>query len=236
MICGTTGPVPKNCVSCGGLNFLEKGYGIEKVYNILTKSFPEKTIARFDRDELTTQKKVRDRLEEFRLGKVDLLIGTQMITKGHHFPKVTAVVVLAIDHLLFRADFRGSEVALAVLTQVSGRAGRGDRAGEVFIQTSQLQHPIFQALKKGSLPEFYQSELSFRKELNFPPYSQIVTLHFSSRSVGQTAQASRQAYQFLAKVVENQRLGTIFLGRPGPSSVEKRANQYCYNFLQYRNG
>ena len=169
--CGYTIPVGKcQCESCGGLKFSRSGFGTQQLEETLNKLYPNEKVLRMDQD--TTQKRgaVEDIVSSFANGDVSILIGTQMIAKGHDFPNCTVVGILSADMMINSANVRGSERAFALITQASGRAGRGDHPGEVYIQTYNTEDPLFLNAACQDYEAFYENEIKFRENLKLPPF------------------------------------------------------------------
>jgi len=173
---------PSQCPSCSSPYFKHFGSGTQKVEQELAKLFPDLKIMRFDSD--TTQNKDQHRhlLEKFQAGAADLLVGTQMLTKGIDIPQVTLVGVISADGLLNFSDYRAGERAFQILTQVAGRAGRGAEIGEVIIQTYTPEHPVIQAVQNYDGDEFMRSELEARTALNYPPVGQMALIRLNSEN------------------------------------------------------
>jgi primosomal protein N' (replication factor Y) len=152
------------------------------VEETLVRLFPKARIARMDRDTLQKKEDYRRILTEFRTGRIDILVGTQMIAKGLHFPNVTLVGVLYADLSLHVPDFRAGERTFQLLTQVSGRAGRGDVEGEVFVQSFTPFHPAIQFARRHDYAGFYEAEVEFREQLKYPPFSRIALLTLKGRN------------------------------------------------------
>ena len=225
--CDHTQPVTKICPDCGGENLFPLGSGTERVEQILQRHFPEVSIARIDRD--TTQRKeaFKNLLEEVHTGKCQILIGTQMLAKGHHFPDVTLVGILDIDAGLFSSDFRSCERVGQLLVQVAGRAGRAEKPGEVLIQTHLPEHPLLTCLLSQGYPAYAQALLTERKQAQWPPITYMALL----RSDAYTQQ---QPFDFLRAVrVQAEQLAIVdvtILG-PIPALLEKRAGRYRAQLL-----
>lgn len=169
--CELTIPLYKECPCCKTKNPKPVGMGTERLEATLQETFKTSTIVRIDRD--TTRKKgeLKQAIDLIQAGKADILIGTQMIAKGHHFPNVTLVGILDIDHALFSIDFRSSEKMGQLITQVAGRSGRAERPGHVILQTCHPEHPLLKQLLEKGYSEFANSLLTERKMTNLPPYS-----------------------------------------------------------------
>src|SRR5205085_7267460 len=168
--CGHRERVPSTCPGCGNPALSPIGQGTQRVEATLVQHFPSARIARVDRDSTRRKHawaKIRDRI---RAREIDILVGTQMLAKGHDFPHLALVGVLNADSLLYSADFRASERLYALLTQVAGRAGRGEARGEVLIQTEFPDHPLYNALRAQDIDGFARSILMERLHAGFPPY------------------------------------------------------------------
>jgi primosomal protein N' (replication factor Y) len=172
----------KACPSCGSPYFKHFGSGTQKVEQELAKLFPDLKIMRFDSDTTRNKDQHRHLLEKFQAGGADLLVGTQMLTKGIDIPQVTLVGVVSADGLLNFSDYRAGERAFQILTQVAGRAGRGAEIGEVIIQTYTPEHPVIQAVQNYNGDAFMRSELEARTELNYPPIGQMALIRLNSEN------------------------------------------------------
>jgi len=173
--CGHNEPIPSRCPVCGGEMKIH-GFGTERLEEEVHHLFPDARVARMDLD--TTRKKndYEDIISAFSHHEIDILIGTQMVTKGLHFDDVSLVAVLSADHLLSMPDFRSTERAYQMLEQVSGRAGRKGEQGEVFIQTFDVSHPIFSRLQQHDTDGMYQEEIAQRETYHFPPFYRQITI------------------------------------------------------------
>jgi len=179
-VCGYQSIVPRKCPECKDPGIQLQGYGTQKVEEILPKIFPTARIARIDTDTMRRKNALRDVLQAFRANKIDILIGTQMIAKGLHFTNVTLVGILNADLGLHVPDFRAGERTFQLLTQVAGRAGRGELAGEVIVQTFTPHSPSIQFARKHDFDNYAEQEMEFRKQFSFPPYAHCAVL--TSRS------------------------------------------------------
>ncbi len=205
--CDLARPLPTACPSCQAPNLAEEGAGTERIESVLSELFPEARIARLDRDVAAGQKseKILDRM---RAHEIDVLVGTQMVTKGHDLPKVTLVGVLNADAALSLPDFRAAERVFQLLVQVAGRAGRGDSPGLVLIQTYQPEHPAVALAARHDIRGFVERELEMRRELSYPPYSRIALVRVdaveervSEEAADRLAQLARQAGGAGAEIV-----------------------------------
>ena len=178
--CGAHGPVPEICGACGQ-PLTPVGQGTERVEETLVRLFPEAPLARLDRDTASARGAVQTVLDRVHSGEARILIGTQMLTKGHHFPQVSLVVILDADQGLFASDFRATERLAQTITQVAGRAGRGSLAGEVLIQTQYPEHPLLNRLITEGYEGFAVGALEERREAGWPPYSRLAMLRAEAR-------------------------------------------------------
>jgi primosomal protein N' (replication factor Y) (superfamily II helicase) len=195
--CGAQAPAPEICGSCGQ-GLLAVGQGTERVEETLARIFPDAPLARLDRDSVQGRGGVQTVLDRVHSGEARILVGTQMLTKGHHFPEVTLVVILDADQGLFASDFRATERLAQTITQVAGRAGRESRPGEVMIQTQFPEHPLLIRLVAEGYESFAASALIERREASWPPYSRLALLRAEARDsadlesfLGAAAEASR---------------------------------------------
>ncbi len=168
--CGHEQRMPQQCPSCGNPDLLPTGHGTQRLEQVLARHFPAARILRVDRDSMRRRHAVYDMTKRVHANEVDILVGTQMLAKGHDFPNLTLVGVVETDSALFSPDFRAAERLFAQLMQVAGRAGRADKAGEVLIQTQFPGHPLFHALRRQDYPEFAAALLEERRLAHFPPY------------------------------------------------------------------
>src|SRR6202023_1192221 len=178
--CGAQAPVPAICADCGEA-LLAVGQGTERVEETLTRLFPDAPLARLDRDTAAPRGSIQTVLDRVHSGDARILVGTQMLTKGHHFPEVTLVVILDADQGLFASDFRATERLAQTITQVAGRAGRESRPGEVLIQTQFPEHPLLRRLITEGYEGFAASALEERREAAWPPYSHLALLRAESK-------------------------------------------------------
>ena len=174
--CGYQTNLPKICPNCKSKYLAAFGTGTEKLESICHSVFPKAGILRMDRDSTGKKGKYEEILQAFSEEKADILLGTQMIVKGHDFPKVTLVGIIAVDQILLASDFQAGEWAYQLITQVSGRAGRGERAGEVLIQSYQPDHPLLELALKQDYLSFYKEEKNYRKRLFYPPFSVMLAM------------------------------------------------------------
>jgi primosomal protein N' (replication factor Y) len=169
------------------------GQGTQRVEEALRAALPEARIARVDRDSTARKGTLEDVLGRFRAGEIDVLVGTQMLAKGHDYPRLTLVGVLDSDSALFSADFRAAERLFAQLVQVAGRAGRSDRPGEVLIQTDFPAHPLYAAVATHDYERFAEQALEERRIAGFPPFSHLALLRAESKKAGEPRAFLRDA-------------------------------------------
>ena len=183
-ICGHVEKVPSVCPNekCKNPAIRFAGTGTQKVEEMLAKLFPQARVKRMDADTMKRKDDYRKVLGDFRAGKIDILVGTQMIAKGLHFPNVTLVGIIYADSALHQPDFRAGERTFQLLTQVAGRAGRGDIEGEVFVQAFTPFHPAIQYARRHDFNGFFEQELEFREQLKYPPFSRVALLTLKGRN------------------------------------------------------
>ncbi len=174
--CGIRRPVPSVCPDCGSAHLVRMGYGTQRVEEELNTAFPSARVMRMDADTTATKSAYSDLLGSFRDGEADILLGTQMVTKGHDFPNVTLVGVLMADMSLYLDDYRASERTFSMLTQVIGRAGRGDKPGLALIQTMNPDSDVIRLACAQDYETFFQNEIRLRRLLQFPPFCDMVLL------------------------------------------------------------
>ena len=214
--CNYATKIPSKCPYCGGERFINKRMGSSEVVELLTEMFPQKTIQKFDRDTVTSKTRLDNILSKFKNKKIDILVGTQMLSKGHDYD-VDLAVILDIDFVLNMADFRAREKALSLVLQVSGRAGRR-KNGEVVV------HTLNQQFFKQTYDEFVEDELEFRKELNYPPFSRIIKLEFSDKK----EDVANKEMMEVMKCLDGHNLNIIGYG---PSPIAKISNKHRYQIL-----
>lgn len=181
--CGYNEPMPKHCPACKTAEVAPMGFGTEKIEQEISNLFPEARVARLDRDTVTSESACRRIVEAFERGETDILVGTQIITKGFDFSNVTLVGVLNADNLLNAPDYRASERAFQTIMQFAGRGGRGTEPGEVVIQTAEPDHPVLQQITLGDYATMAREQSAERKAFSYPPYARIVGLTLRFRDV-----------------------------------------------------
>lgn len=211
----------KQCPQCGGNELIPIGLGTERIEQVLQQLFPDDEIVRVDRDTTRRKGALEKKLATINEGERCILLGTQMLAKGHHFPNVTLVGVIDIDQGLFSSDFRALERMAQLITQVAGRAGRADKPGEVLIQTHHPQHPLLQTLINKGYSEFAKQALAERQAAELPPYSFLALLRAE-------AVDAQKPYDFLneAKQLAQQlNVSAVLLSGPVAAPMEKRAGR-----------
>jgi primosomal protein N' (replication factor Y) (superfamily II helicase) len=230
--CGEQKTAPSSCDNCGGEFIYYTGVGTEQLDEILRAMFPKARVARVDRDTTRRRGAMRKILLEFSEGKLDMLVGTQMIAKGHDFPNVTLVGVVGADAGLAFPDFRAAERAFQLLTQVAGRAGRGKTPGRVIVQSYQPDHYALQYAAKQDYAGFYRHEIEFRRLLGYPPFRNLVQILVSDSDQAKAFRIGEKVASALKQ--GNQRMegaaGLHILG-PAAAPLEKLRGKYRVQIL-----
>ncbi|MFA6164928.1 MAG: primosomal protein N', partial [Methylobacter sp.] len=225
--CGQEQRLIKQCPSCKTGELTPLGLGTERVEKVLAELFADKTIVRLDRDSTQRKGSLESYLQQINQGEVDIILGTQMLAKGHHFPNVTLVAILDVDSGLFSIDFHAAEKLAQMIVQVSGRAGRAEKPGKVIMQTRQPEHPLLTTLIKYGYSSFAKTALAERKEASLPPYSYQALLRVQAMDV-QMPQVFLHAVMELANKFNKGH--TKILG-PVAAPMAKRAGLYRYQLL-----
>ncbi len=226
-LCGHTAAVPKKCPACGQDALIYAGFGTEKVESTVAQIFPKAIVRRMDADSMTRKDAYRETLRNFRVGKIDILVGTQMIAKGLHFPNVTLVGIINADLALHLPDFRAGERTFQLLTQVAGRAGRGERTGEVFVQTYTPFSPSVQFARQHDFAGYFQQELEFRERCDFPPFKHAILITVRSAHEGRAKLSAETLVRRLKEA-----LGSKFiLGDATPAPLQKLQGQLRFHIL-----
>ena len=181
-----------------------------------------------DVDTVTKKNSHEQILNKFKNDGIDILIGTQMVVKGHHFPKVTLVGVIAADSSLNIDDYRATERTFQILTQVAGRAGRENLPGKVIIQTYNPENFSIQDAQKQNYQEFYETEIALRKQLKYPPFCDIIIIGFNSLDENEIKKVSNKSYEYLIKKLNNEKF-KIF--KPMPSPIDKIQNRFRWRII-----
>lgn len=223
--CGHSEPMPAHCPSCRVADVTLRGFGTEKVEEELARIFPTARIDRLDRDSATSQRAYNDIIRRFENGATDLLVGTQMITKGFDFSHVSVVGILNADNLLNYPDFRSSERAFQLITQVAGRAGRREKVGEVIVQTSQPSHPVIRQAAAGDYLSMVNAQLREREAFHYPPYAHLINVTMRHRDPQLLREAARTLGEGLRGVFGRRVLG------PQSPAVDRINGVYILCFM-----
>lgn len=213
------------CPSCRVVELQPMGFGTEKIEEQIAQLFPSARVARLDRDQVTSERAYNAIIDDFAARRTDILVGTQMITKGFDFEGVSLVGVLNADNLLNNPDFRASERAFQLLTQVAGRAGRRAASGEVIIQTADPMHPLLQQVLRGDFEAMAAAQLAERQEYFYPPFARLTILTLRHREV----QTLRQGAVELAAALRN-RFGRRLLG-PITPPIDRIRGEYLAQLM-----
>lgn len=229
--CGSAQEVPQLCPECGQLALSRHGFGTQRVEEEIRRLFPESSILRMDADTTATRMSHDEMLQRFEAGEYNILLGTQIVTKGLDFPGVSLVGVLFADSLLFSDDFRAGERAFSLLTQVTGRAGRADTPGRAIIETFAPENRIIELARRQDYPAFFASELAFRKAAAYPPYCDIYAVLFSSEQEEKSGAAAAYFSQQLRKVFQNMQNHSIILFPVTPAPVQRLKGRHRHRLL-----
>src|SRR5881296_2318002 len=226
-LCGHTAAVPKKCPACGQDALIYAGFGTEKVEANVSHLFPKATVRRMDADSMTRKEAYRETLRNFRTGKIEILVGTQMIAKGLHFPNVTLVGIINADLSLHLPDFRAGERTFQLLTQVAGRAGRGETPGEVFVQSYTPFSPSIQFARHHDFAGYVEQELEFRERCDFPPFKHavLITVHSAHQERG------KFSAETLRRKLREALPEEFMVAEAAPAPLEKLSGQYRFHIL-----
>jgi primosomal protein N' (replication factor Y) len=230
-ICAHVEPVPAVCpnAKCRNPAIRYSGVGTQRVEATLAKLFPHARTVRMDSDVLKRKEDYRRILGDFRVGKIDILVGTQMIAKGLHFPNVTLVGIICADLALHQPDFRAGERTFQLLTQVAGRAGRGDIEGEVVVQAFTPFHPAIQFARRHDFEGFYAQEMEFREQLKYPPIGRIALLTLKGRNEEKVKFSADYLKTELQKAMVG--IKDLVLAGPAPAPLVKAETYYRYQIM-----
>ena len=231
--CGFMRPATTVCDKCGSAHIKNLGLGTEKVESSVAELFPAARVARMDRDTTSRRGAIVRILKDLRRRRIDILIGTQMVAKGHDFPFITLVGILCADLSMSFPDFRAGERTFQLLAQVAGRAGRGDRPGKVILQTYNPEHFSILAAQKQDFRAFYRQEIVFRRALKYPPFSRIIQLKIAGRDKPQTETLARslgEACRRLGQQDEVLRKSVEVMG-PIEAALARIAGKYRWQIL-----
>jgi len=227
-LCGYVGGVPKNCPECHDPAIRYAGMGTEKVESAIQKAFPKARVQRMDSDMMTRKTLYREILGAFRVGNIDILVGTQMIAKGLHFPNVTLVGIIYADMALHMPDFRAGERTFQLLVQVAGRAGRGDVEGEVIVQSFTPHKEAIQFAREHDYVGFFDYELEFRQQTEMPPITRMICVTVKSRQEDK----AKFVAEVVAREIQKQTMRLkVLMGGATPAPLAKVQNYYRYQVI-----
>ncbi|ACB76073.1 replication restart helicase PriA [Opitutus terrae] len=228
-LCGEQKAAPARCPQCGAPDIRWRGLGTQRVEEAVRRVLPRARIERMDTDAMAKKNRFREVLSQFRAGKIDVLVGTQMIGKGLDFPNVTLVGLIDADMSMHIPDFRANERTFQLLVQVAGRAGRGDRAGDVVVQTFTPQAEAIQFSRRADFAGFAESELKLRKEFHYPPYRHLI--HHLFR--GPNPEKLKFFAEQWARLVEKELGQIVELRGPSASPIEKIKDEYRWQLWYF---
>lgn len=226
--CGAEQQVATTCPSCKSTKIRYFGTGTQKLEQEINKIFPNAQTIRMDVDTVTKKNSHEDILDHFRNDNIDILIGTQMVVKGHHFPNVTLVGVIAADSSLNIDDYRAHERTFQILTQVAGRAGREGTEGKVVLQTYNPENFCIELAKEQDYNEFYKTEIALRKQLKYPPFCDIIVISFNSKKEEELQRATRFVYEYIKTKLDKQYYAIY---EPMPSPIDKIQNKIRWRMI-----
>lgn len=228
--CGTCKQLPRFCQDCQSRDLTTLGLGTQKIEAFLKEQFTETPILRIDRDSTRRKTSLEKMLQQINQGDPCILLGTQMLAKGHHFPNMTLVAIVDADAGLFSSDFRGQEHMAQTIIQVAGRAGRAERPGEVLIQSRHSAHSTLQSLSTSSYAEFAQAQLGERESAGMPPYSHLCLLRAEAESLKTAISFLGKIETIATKLCQQGALPVDILG-PIPAPMEKRAGKFRVHLI-----
>ena len=231
--CGYSRAATSTCEACGSSHIKKLGLGTEKLEDMLKSHFKEARIARMDRDTTTRKGAILKLLRGLKHNTIDILIGTQMVAKGHDFPSITLVGIICADLSLSFPDFRAGERTFQLLAQVAGRAGRGDRPGRVILQTYNPEHFCIAAARKQDFKSFYRQEINFRRTLNYPPFARMIQLKISGKNPQYTADHARLIGDLCRTLKQNKSelYQSVEIMGPIEASLTRIAGRYRWQIL-----
>ena len=226
--CGAEKQVVTTCPECGSKKIRYFGTGTQKLEQEILKQFPNSTTIRMDIDTVSKKNSHEEILNRFKDENIDILIGTQMVVKGHHFPNVTLVGVIAADSSLNIDDYRANERTFQILTQVAGRAGREKLLGKVIIQTYNPDNFSIKAAQKQNYELFYETEISLRKQLKYPPFCDIILMRFEGKNETEIKTIALETYVKLQKYINTQ---DFLISKPMPAPIDKIQNRFRWRII-----
>lgn len=222
--CGLNQSTPTHCKSCSSNELVPVGAGTQRIHEFLSTQFPDTNVIRIDRDEVSKKNALDTQLQKINSGEAQLIVGTQMLAKGHHFPRLSLVVVLDTDAGLYNQDFRAIEHLGQLLTQVAGRAGRAEHAGQVLIQTHLPNHPLLNVLIQQGYDAFADALLKSRNQSALPPFHYLAVIRAQGREVS-------NVLQFLHASKDRILIDPLSVMGPAPAPLARKANQYRMQLL-----
>ncbi|BFU60942.1 MULTISPECIES: primosomal protein N' [Rodentibacter] len=225
--CGSQKTIPRQCGNCGSTHLVTTGLGTEQLEETLKAQFPTYSIARIDRDTTARKGKLEGYLDDIQQGKSQILIGTQMLAKGHHFPNVTLVALVNVDSALFSLDFRAEERLAQLYVQVAGRAGRAEKQGEVVLQTHYPDHPLLNTLLAKGYSAFAEENLRLRHSMGLPPFSFQALFKAQARR----SELAEQCLEQIADFFQRKGIEGLQILGPMPAPFSKKAGQFRWQLL-----
>ena len=225
--CGAQKTIPQQCGDCGSTHLVTTGLGTEQLEETLKMLFPHYSVARIDRDSTARKGKLEGYLEDIQQGKSQILIGTQMLVKGHHFPNVTLVALVNVDSALFSLDFRAEERLAQLYIQVAGRAGRADKQGEVVLQTHYPDHPLLTTLLANGYQVFAKETLQLRHSMGLPPF----TFQALFKAQARHSELAENCLSQIADFFQSKQITGLQMLGPMPAPFSKKAGQYRWQLL-----
>jgi len=226
--CGATRTLPGKCDKCNSTNLTYTGAGTQKIESILSEIFPDKKITRLDLDVSRKKGKLKEIISDFEKNNINILTGTQIISKGLNFPNVTLVGILYLDDILNLPDFRASENIFNLIVQVSGRAGRDKKVGEVIIQTYLKDHFAIKYATSYQFQKFYLEELNLRKKLNYPPFCRLIKLTIEGKDENKVARFAGKIHKLLSNDIKEK---SVEMLGPAPAPISKIKSKFRYQIL-----
>lgn len=223
--CGFSSNPPAVCAACGGQDLQMKGFGTEKIEDELPLYFPDKKVARLDLDAASSKYSYQNILKAFSNKEIDILVGTQMVSKGLDFDHVSLVGILNADNMLFFPEFRAHERAFQMMTQVSGRAGRREKRGKVIIQTANPEHFVIRQVIEHDYEGFYAAEILERRKFGYPPFGRLIRITVAHKELLYASEAAGYLGNVLREHFSSRLLG------PEPPAVGRIKNMFLFQIL-----
>ena len=229
--CSAQHVIPRQCGHCGSTHLVTTGVGTEQLEQVLSEKFPQFSVTRIDGDSTARKGMLEQHLSHIQAGKSQILIGTQMLAKGHHFPNVTLVAIVNVDSSLFSTDFRAEERLAQLYVQVSGRAGRGELQGDVVLQTHYPDHPLLKSLLSEGYGQFAQQALSMRRIMGLPPFASQVLFRATGRDNDKVANFIQNLTACLQQIIQQCGWQGFQLLGPHNPPMAKKAGHYRWQLL-----